>query len=113
MRTLFDTPTAPHVPTAADGPVPPVEAVLFAFSNTLFRRVEVDEWLRRIAAETGRTEALDVDAVLDDVVRAYRMPEVVQAQIGRDLDEERHRQAMVTWFTNVPWLRGHEHVAHR
>jgi HAD superfamily hydrolase (TIGR01509 family) len=113
MRTLFDTPTAPDVITAHDGPVPPVSAVLFDFSNTLFRMVEADEWLRRVAADTGRADVLDVATVLDDVARAYRLPEVVQAQIGRDLDQERHRQAMVTWFTNVPWLRGHEHVAHR
>jgi HAD superfamily hydrolase (TIGR01549 family) len=113
MRTLFDTPTAPHVPAAPDGPVPPVEAVLFDFSNTLFRMVEADEWLRRIAVDTGRADALDVASVLTDVASAYQLPEVVEAQIGRDLDEARHRQAMVTWFANVPWLRGHEHVAHR
>lgn len=62
--------------------------MLFDFSNTPFRMIGADEWLRRIAADTGRT--------LDDA-----------AQRGRDLGGARHRAAMRAWFAHepfpVPW----------
>ncbi|GAA2632241.1 HAD-IA family hydrolase [Dactylosporangium fulvum] len=117
IHTLFDTPTAYQV-AAADSAAapPPVRAVLFDFANTLFRMVDAAQWLRLVAADTGRAGALDdpadVDAALAGLVRAYQLPEVVAAQQGRDLSAERHRAAMIAWFGAVDFLRGHESAAH-
>ena len=106
MLALFDLPSA-HEPTDAErsAPVPPVEAVLFDFSNTLFRMIGADEWLRRVAADTGRPlDDAGVVGVLDALDTASRDPDVVEAQRGRDLDADRHREAMRTWFAHVPFL---------
>ena len=48
MRALFDLPAA-YTPSDADraAAVPPVAAVLFDFSNTLFHMIAVEEWLQR------------------------------------------------------------------
>lgn len=112
MRALFDLPAA-YRPSEADriAPVPPVEAVLCDFSNTLFRMVGTDEWLRRVAADTGRVldDPVTVLAALD---AAAEDPEVARAQVGRDLDTEAHRRAMRTWFARVPFLAGVEDAAH-
>ena len=114
MRALFDLPSA-HEPGAAelDAPVPPVAAVLFDFSNTLFRMIPADEWLRRVAADVGvrldddgRAEVL---AALDD---AGRRDDVVAAQQGRDLDADRHRDALRAWFAPVPFLAEHADAAY-
>ncbi|GLZ46341.1 hydrolase [Actinomycetospora sp. NBRC 106375] len=112
MRALFDLPAAYRLTDAEQAePVPPVEAVLCDFSNTLFRMIGTDEWLRRVAADTGR--ALDdpgaVLAALDDTAAE---PEVAAAQEGRDLDADAHRRAMLTWFARVPFLAGIEDAAH-
>lgn len=112
VRALFDLPTA-YRPSEADrtAPVPPVDAVLCDFSNTLFRMVGTDEWLRRVAADTCR--ALDdPEAVLAALDAATEEPEVAHAQVGRDLDTEAHRRAMLTWFARVPFLAGVEDAAH-
>ena len=106
MRALFDLPAA-HEPSdaALAAPVPAIEAVLFDFSNTLFHMIGADEWLRRIAADTGRTlDESDIPAVLHRLEEASRDPEVVAAQEGRDLDTDRHRLAMRTWFAHEPFL---------
>lgn len=110
VRALFDL-TAAYEPTDDErrAPVPAVEAVLFDFSNTLFHMVDVDTWLTRVAAATGRD--LDVAATLDDVLAAAADPEVAAAQDGRDLSDGAHRAAMRTWFARVPGLAGAEDVA--
>ena len=76
MRALFDLPAA-YQPSDDDraAPVPPVEAVLCDFSNTLFRMIGTEEWLRRIAADTGR-ELGDPEAVLAALDAAAAEPEV-------------------------------------
>lgn len=117
VRTLFDTPSTYELdPAGAAGPVPPVRAVLFDFVNTLFRMIDADRWLRHVAADTGRAEALDdpaaAAAVLADLTTAYQRPEVVAVQAGRDLSADRHRAAMLAWFEAVPFLRGHGPAAH-
>ncbi|MDD7940259.1 HAD family hydrolase [Actinomycetospora lutea] len=111
MRALFDLPAA-YRPSAEDraAPVPPIEAVLCDFSNTLFRMIPTDEWLRRIADDTGR--ALDDPAaVLAALDAAAAEPEVIAAQEGRDLDADAHRRAMRAWFSRVAYLRGIEDAA--
>src|SRR5882757_1585129 len=68
-----------------DGPVPPIEAVLFDFANTLFRMVPTDVFLRRVWAAAGRdVAALDVEAVLRGLRAAAELPRVRAAQEGRD-----------------------------
>ncbi|MFC4044685.1 HAD family hydrolase [Dactylosporangium siamense] len=116
MRTLFDTPSAYACdPASSADPVPPVQAVLFDFANTIFHMIDVAVWLRRIAADTGRTDELDDPAALAaveaDLAAAYQLPEVLAVQVGRDLTADRHRDAMLAWFAAVPFLRGHEAAA--
>ncbi|MEJ2865094.1 HAD family hydrolase [Actinomycetospora flava] len=111
MRALFDLPAA-YRPSAEDraAPMPPLEAVLCDFSNTLFRMIPTDEWLRRIADDTGR--ALDdPEAVLAALDAAAAEPEVAAAQEGRDLDADAHRRAMLAWFSRVAYLQGIESAA--
>jgi HAD superfamily hydrolase (TIGR01493 family) len=110
VRALFDLATA-HEPTDAErrDPVPPVSAVLFDFSNTLFHMIDVRTWLTRVAAATGR--GLDVDTVLADVAAAATEPDVVDAQVGRDLSDAAHRESMRVWFARVPALAGVEDTA--
>jgi HAD superfamily hydrolase (TIGR01493 family) len=110
VRALFDL-TAAYEPTDDErrAPVPPVAAVLFDFSNTLFHMIDVRTWLARVAGAAGRE--LDVDGTLAAVADAARRPDVVAAQEGRDLSDPAHREAMRAWFAQVPALAGIEDVA--
>jgi HAD superfamily hydrolase (TIGR01509 family) len=112
MRTLFDTPSfnTPAEPLLAE-PVPPVEAVLFDFANTIFHMIEIDEWLRRIAADTGQPD-LDVTGAAAQLADAYTRPEIRAAQADRDLSPANHRRSMYAWFAGVDALRGLEDVAY-
>ena len=117
MRGLYDTPAGYRIDeAAAAAPVPPVEAVLFDFSNTLFRMIDAETWLRRVADATGRAAAAGdrdlLDLTLRQLEEAAAHPEVVAAQRGRDLDPERHRQATYEWWRRVDFLRGHEEAAY-
>lgn len=111
MRALFDLPAA-YEPSSAQraAPVPTLEAVLFDFSNTLFHMIGIDEWLRRVAADTGRGLD-DPAAVVADLDRAAADPDVVAAQVGRDLSPARHRAAMRAWFSRVGFLADVEDAA--
>ncbi|WP_051941134.1 HAD family hydrolase [Phaeacidiphilus oryzae] len=117
-RMLFPTPTENHPgEEALAAPVPPIEAVLFDFSNTLFRMIPVEEWVRRIAERTGRRGVLDApgapDAIADRVAEAMALPEVAAAQVGRDSSRERHRAAMEALFSRVEFLAGAEEAAYQ
>jgi HAD superfamily hydrolase (TIGR01509 family) len=107
MRThLFSLPTAVDVPEQElDGPVPPIEAVLFDFANTLFRMVPTDVFLRRVWQAAGRDIAdLDAESVAREVREAAALPHVAAAQEGRDSSAQRHREATRVWFAQVPAL---------
>lgn len=109
MRThLYSLPTAVETPDEQlDAPVPPIEAVLFDFANTLFRMVPTDVFLRRVWRSAGRDVAeLDVEAVARRMRAASELPQVAAAQVGRDLDPRRHREATRVWFAQVPQLAG-------
>ena len=97
-------------------PVPPIEAVLFDFSNTIFRMVDMGTWLRRVATHTGRTEALvestALAALMSALDEAIGRPDIKTLQEGRDTSSERHRQAMYAWFAAVDFLRGYEQAAY-
>jgi HAD superfamily hydrolase (TIGR01509 family) len=112
MRSLFDTPTF-NVPAEAEmaAPVPPIEAVLFDFANTVFHVIELPEWLGRVASDTGRPLD-DVDEVVAQLAAAYERPDVRAAQVGRDTDAPAHRRAMRAWFHEVEFLRGIEDAAY-
>jgi HAD superfamily hydrolase (TIGR01493 family) len=110
VRALFDL-AAAYEPTDDQrrAPVPAVEAVLADFSNTLFHMVDARTWLSRVATASGRD--LDPEAVLVDVAAAAADPDVVAAQVGRDLSDTAHRAAMRVWFSRVPALAGIEDIA--
>ncbi|MFI5908303.1 HAD family hydrolase [Dactylosporangium sp. NPDC051541] len=117
MHTLFDSATAYGIGgVESAAPPPPIQAVLFDFVNTLFQMIEVADWLRLVAADTGRPGALDdpaaAEAVVADLATAYQRPDVLAAQVGRDRSMTAHRDAMIAWFAAVPFLRGHEPAAH-
>ena len=106
MRTLFDTPSA-NQPADADlaAPVPRVEAVLFDFANTIFRMIDVEEWLRRVGVD-------DPTGAVAQLAAAALRPDIVAAQVGRDTDAGSHRRAMYAWFTEVDALHGREEAAY-
>ena len=115
MRThLFSLPTAVDVPDhELDGPVPPIEAVLFDFANTLFRMVPTDVFLQRVWRAAGRDiTGLDVESVAREVRAAAALPHVAAAQEGRDSSAERHREATRVWFAEVPALAGVFEIAY-
>jgi HAD superfamily hydrolase (TIGR01509 family) len=114
IYSLFDS-AAAYQPTEAEQsePVPPIEAVLFDFSNTIFKLIDAGTWLRRVAAETGR--AIDDDLIEKTAAQlgeAYRIPEVAALQIGRDESAEKHRKALLGWFEHVDFLQGIEAEAY-
>lgn len=117
IHTLFETPSA-YRPTDIEmaAPVPPVEAVLFDFSNTIFQMIDLETWLRRVGAASGRLALLDEPGALAEISRqlrtAFMLPIVVALQEGRDLSPERHRQAMYGWWEQVDFLRGAEETAY-
>ncbi|MGK5531028.1 HAD family hydrolase [Streptomyces sp. URMC 129] len=117
IQSLFDIPSA-YRPTERQmaAPVPPVTAVLFDFSNTLFRMADLETWLRRVGAATGRSALLDgegaVAAVARQVREAFARPGVAALQTGRDLSADRHWRAMRAWWEHVDFLRGAEETAY-
>lgn len=118
IHTLFETPSA-YCPGDAEmaAPVPPVQAVLFDFSNTIFQMTDLETWLRRVGAASGRLALLDepgaVAGISDQLRAAFRLPSVVAEQEGRDLSSEQHRRAMQAWWERVDFLRGAEEAAYR
>ncbi|MGK5691424.1 HAD family hydrolase [Streptomyces sp. URMC 128] len=117
-RTLFETPSA-YRPSDAEmaAPVPPVQAVLFDFSNTIFQMIDLETWLRRVGSAAGRLAVLDepgaVAKISEQLRAAFLLPSVVALQEGRDLSSERHRRAMWGWWEQVDFLRGAEEAAYR
>lgn len=115
-RGLFDTSKELTSARHMAAPVPPIEAVLFDFSNTIFRMIDVGTWLARIAEHTGRVERLAdpaaLTALIDALDEAIARPDVRARQEGRDSSAEAHREAMYAWFEAVDFLRGFEKAAY-
>ncbi|WP_327313188.1 HAD family hydrolase [Streptomyces sp. NBC_01235] len=115
---MFETPSA-YRPSDVEmaAPVPPVQAVLFDFSNTLFQMIDLETWLRRVGAASGRLAVLNepgaVAGIADQLRTAFRLPAVVAVQEGRDLSSAQHRRAMWGWWERVDFLRGAEEAAYR
>ncbi|PAZ16065.1 hydrolase [Streptomyces sp. SA15] len=118
IHTLFETPSA-YRPSDAEmaAPVPPVQAVLFDFSNTLFQMIDLETWLRRVGSAAGRLAVLDepgaVAEISEQLRAAFRLPSVVSLQEGRDLSSAQHRRAMWGWWEQVDFLRDAEEAAYR
>jgi HAD superfamily hydrolase (TIGR01509 family) len=118
IHALFETPST-YRPGDADmaAPVPPVQAVLFDFSNTIFQMIDLETWLRRVGAASGRLARLDEPGAVTDISgqlrAAFRLPSVVALQEGRDLSSAQHRRAMRGWWEQVDFLRGAEEAAYR
>lgn len=115
-RGLFDTSVELTSSQHMAASVPAVEAVLFDFSNTIFRMIDVGSWLGRIATHTGRAEAVAepaaLAAVVDELDEAIARPDILAQQQGRDTSVAAHRRAMFAWFAAVEFLRGHEEAAY-
>lgn len=105
---LYSLPTAvPTSPEDLAAPVPPIQAVLFDFANTLFRSLPTEQFLSRIWTRAGRDpETLDAAAVAAQVHAAGRLPQVLAAQHERDVSVQRHREATLAWFAEVPAFAG-------
>lgn len=88
--------------------LPPIEAVLFDFANTLFRPVDTATWLHDGLAALGVATDTATRARLEqELDEAWSLPEVAAAQLGRDLSREAHRAAGEAWLRAVPDLRRH------
>jgi HAD superfamily hydrolase (TIGR01549 family) len=111
---LYSLPTA--FPTAEEdlaAPVPPIEAVLFDFANTLFRMLPTERFLARVWERAGRDpRTLDAAAVAAQVREAALLPHVIEAQAGRDLSVPRHHASTQVWFAEVPAFEGIAEIAY-
>lgn len=103
---LYSLPSAIDVADEdLEGPVPPIEAVLFDFANTLFRNVPLDDFLTRVWTAAGRDPlGFDPVAIAASVQSAAQLPHVRAAQVERDTSSERHREATRVHFAEVPEL---------
>ncbi|MFB9662609.1 HAD family hydrolase [Glycomyces mayteni] len=114
IYNLFDS-AAAYRPTEAEqaGAVPPIEAVLFDFSNTIFKLIDIPTWLRRTAEAAGRPiDGAGIEKTAGQLYETYRIPEVATAQVGRDESAAQHRAALFAWFERVDYLQGIEATAY-
>ncbi|AJT70183.3 hypothetical protein T261_8591 [Streptomyces lydicus] len=90
---------------------PPVKAVLFDFSGTLF---QIDSYASRIRAVLGRhVDESEMAKLLDALEAGLSDPDVVEAQRGRDVSSRAHRHAFTTWYAFVPELAPHADSLYR
>lgn len=83
-------------------PPPPLRAVLFDFSGTLF---QIETYARRIPAALARAVDDDaMDVLLSGLENGLSEPGVIEAQRARDVSSEAHRHAFTTWYSSVPDL---------
>ncbi|WP_345012559.1 HAD-IA family hydrolase [Streptomyces shaanxiensis] len=55
--------------------MPPVQAVLFDFSNTIFQMLDLETWLRRVGAACGRLAVLDEPGAEEAAYRELTAPD--------------------------------------
>lgn len=118
---LYSLPAAfPTSDADLAAPVPPIEAVLFDFANTLFRMLPTERFLALVWERAGRDPQagddgagrLDAATVAEQVHAAGRLPHVMAAQHGRDTSVQQHRASTLAWFAEVPAFAGIEEVAY-
>ncbi|WP_070015930.1 HAD family hydrolase [Streptomyces nanshensis] len=88
--------------TRTSPPPPPVRAVLFDFSGTLFQIGGYEERIRAVLP--GPVTDAEMDAVLDALEAGLADPDVIAAQAGRDVSAAAHRHAFTTWYASAPAL---------
>jgi len=83
-------------------PPPPVRAVLFDFSGTLF---QIGSYADRIRAVLPHPPGeAELEEILTDLEAGLADPAVIDAQRGRDVSPEAHRHAFTTWYASAPAL---------
>lgn len=88
--------------TRQSPPPPPVRAVLFDFSGTLFQISGYEERIRAVLPEpVGDAE---METILAALETGLRDPDVIAAQAGRDVSSSAHRHAFTTWYASAPPL---------
>lgn len=93
---------APAATSTPPQPPPPVRAVLFDFSGTLF---QIAPYADRIRAALERpVPDAEMAALLDALEAGLSDPAVVAAQHARDTSSRAHRHAFTTWYASVPRL---------
>ncbi|MGW5120406.1 HAD family hydrolase [Streptomyces noursei] len=85
--------------TAAE---PPVRAVLFDFSGTLFQIRPYADRIRDVLPQPVGDEAME--RILNGLEAGLADPVVVAAQRARDVSPEAHRHAFTTWYASAPEL---------
>ncbi|HEV7625554.1 MAG TPA: HAD-IA family hydrolase [Streptomyces sp.] len=99
-----------HVVCGPEGPIrarpstppPPVRAVLFDFSGTLFQIASYADRIR--AALPEPVDEAGMEAILAGLEAGLDDPGVVEAQRGRDVSSKAHRHAFTTWYASAPAL---------
>jgi HAD superfamily hydrolase (TIGR01509 family) len=83
-------------------PPPPIRAVLFDFSGTLFQISGYAERIRAALPEpVGEPE---MEEILTELETGLQDPVVIEAQRGRDVSAKAHRHAFTTWYASAPAL---------
>lgn len=99
-----------HVVCGPEGPLrartspppPPLRAVLFDFSGTLF---QIGGYADRIRAALPQPLGeRELDTVLTELEKGLSDPAVVEAQRGRDVSSAAHRHAFTTWYASATAL---------
>ncbi|QRX95448.1 HAD family hydrolase [Streptomyces noursei] len=95
--TATTTPPAPHA-----GSEPPLRAVLFDFSGTLFQIRSYAERIRAVLPPPVHDATMD--HILNGLEAGLADPGVREAQRARDVSAEAHRHAFTTWYSSAPEL---------
>ncbi|MGG2461048.1 HAD family hydrolase [Streptomyces sp. RGM 3693] len=93
---------AAHAPGPHPMAEPPVRAVLFDFSGTLFQIRSYSERIR--AALPQPVDDATMERILNGLEAGLADPVVVAAQRARDVSPEAHRHAFTTWYSSAPEL---------
>jgi HAD superfamily hydrolase (TIGR01549 family) len=83
-------------------PPPPVRAVLFDFSGTLFQIGGYAERIRAVLPHPPGDQQLE--QILTELEAGLSDPAVVEAQRGRDVSSAAHRHAFTTWYASASAL---------
>ncbi|MFE7013730.1 hypothetical protein ACFVAQ_25025 [Streptomyces sp. NPDC057651] len=80
--------------SAPDLLCPSCPCATFFYSGTFF---QIGACADRIRAVPGPVDELVMDGILDGLEAGLTDPDVVDAQLGRDVSAKAHRHAFTTW----------------